>query len=241
MKITRAVGAALFASLAASGGAQALVVDFTDSSLFTFNGTSSSASVTIAGVTTTVSGLSGGSAAFLNSDTVSAAGAAECTTGASGGPALSCGNDGAGIGDDEIGLDEILNVTFSQFVEVTGIYLFDMFTDRAATPPDEDIADIDFNNGFDVNVGSNESLNDGGNGYRALTGLSETTNSLAFTAADQDGSFGDFSLAALEFNLVDQPPELEVIPLPATWPLLLGGFAAMALVRRRRAAPAPAA
>ncbi len=233
---TRLFSAVAVSAFAIATSANALFVDFTDTGVFPspLSPVGGPVTVSVGGIDVTVTGVNGAGANQLNfDDTVTSPGAAFCTGGESGGPDFACLSDGAGIGGfnpDEVDGQEQLIVDFSETVEITAVYLLDFFS---LSDADEEQANINFNNGSDLTV-QPQNLFGVDNGYDPVTGLSQTTTRVVFTASDGNDTFGvgDFAVGGIEFNLVEDAR----IPVPAALPLLLSGIAGLALFRRRRAA-----
>lgn len=239
---TRLFSAVAVSAFAIATSANALFVDFTDTAVFPspLSPVGGPVTVTVGGIDVTVTGVNGASVNQLNfDDTVTSPGAAFCTGGESGGPDFACLSDGAGIGGfnaDEVDGQEQLTVDFSSTVAITAVYLLDFFS---IDQNDEEQANIDFNNGTDITV-QPQNLFGIDNGYDPVTGLSQVTTRVTFTAGSGNDTFGvgDFAVAGIEFNSLDLPPIDTRIPVPAALPLLLSGIAGLVLVRRRRSAPA---
>lgn len=223
--------------------AHAVFVDFT---ALQWDGIQASDNVTsssnlVGGVGVTVSSTGGNldtSEPFLPSGAL-------CSTGVGGSPAFACQTDGIGIGldnsdpdRDEINGDEVLTITLSELVEVTAIYLLDFFFDGASENQEQ--AEVDFGgDGVDEVLVPLEEFNvlAPGNGFAPffLTS-SEAATVITFHAGmgnDAAGD-GDFAVAGIEFNIVEDRP----IPVPAALPLLLTGLVGLGFIGRRRRAAA---
>lgn len=163
-----------------------------------------------------------------------------CIGGVDGGPVFACSHDGLGAGvdnadpdRDEIDGNEVLTITISQVVEITAIYLLDFFF----SGENQEIANVDYSNGnsdtFQPSVVADDPGT--GTGYAAFAVANERTTTLVFRAGTLDGQnddagVGDFALAGIEFNVVED----REIPVPAALPLLLTGLFGLGMLGRRR-------
>ncbi|WP_285675145.1 hypothetical protein, partial [Paralimibaculum aggregatum] len=198
-------------------------VDFTDESVWS---TADGLPVTIfdylgSGIDITITGINGAGANQLNfDDEVAIPGASIFEPG---GP-FAGDTDGAGIGGfnfDEVDGEEMLIIDFSAPVEITDVFVLDMFINLNA--PEEEGATAVYDDAvhdylprmgeFDINP-------PGGNGFGSFdlsddpydvqsgSAGNQVTRQIVFTAlGGNDGAgVGDFALAGLEFNLAEVEP-----------------------------------
>lgn len=237
--ISAVAGLAMFAGTPA----HAVFVDFTANvwdGIQAGDNTTSSFNF-VGGVGVTISSVGGN----LDTSESNLPSGALCSTGVGGSPAFACQTDGVGIGidnndidRDEINGDEVLTITLSELVEVTAVYLLDFFFDGASDNQEQ--ADVDFgDNGVDETLAPEEAFNAlaPGNGFAPFFLTSaEAATVITFQAGmgnDAAGN-GDFAVAGIEFDIIEDRP----IPVPAALPLLLTGLIGLGFVGRRRRAAA---
>lgn len=215
---------ALAALLPAASSAAVFTADFTDSSQFSTGDLVG----TFGGVVFTLSSPSG----VVNfNDSIGDPTAVYCGT------LIACGNDGAGIDDDEISyginVSEVLYVTTSKAIRITDVYLLDLFFDPRPGATSQETALVDIgDDGTDFTIPAAEPRFAFNNGFRAEPLIGAPWASLfAFRTADTNDDAGvpDYALAGLVFEV-----EMAPIPLPATLPLLGGAAMALALATRRK-------
>lgn len=138
---------------------------------------------------------------------------------------LACDQDGIGIGaaHDEVGLAEILTITFDKAIKVTGLYFLDMFSKPAGT--EEATITFSLNGSESAPITLLASAVSNG-GFAALTGLNVTVDKIIFSAADIFGEDGtnDFALAGIS-----------AVPVPAAAFLFAPALVGFMGLRRRAA------
>lgn len=143
-------------------------------------------------------------------------------------------NDGIGISDDELTIDasdsiyEVLTLTFSQSVRITGFHFLDLFLQSGSpSTPVGERAHIAWNATSTSFLASEVVGSNGGYHFGDAMDIGIYTTALTFTVdADNDNQgYADYALAA-----VDVAP----IPLPAGGLLLLGALGGLSLARRRK-------
>ena len=215
----------LLAFLAAMGlgaSANAALVDFTVPELN--GGVTPSAAVTVDGVTFT---LTANPAQLNFNDSITNPAGAACSI-------LACANDGAGVADDELTGAEVLTLTISEAVNITGLYFLDLFFDPSNS--DQESAIVDFNgDGADVELFANEMYSASENGFAffMITDPDAALTSLVvFTVGALNDGIGraDYAFAGLTFEKIGAPE----VPVPAALPLLLSGIAGLGFASRRR-------
>lgn len=208
----------LFAGLAllgTSGVANALLVDFTSTDWQGLNGLTTY-NKTVYGIDVGISG-SGGSLTFNANDP---AGDINLD------PYLNGWGDGIGIADDEVSNDEILTITFSEWVTGTHIYVLDLFSTEGEG------AQFQVGNGLWQPISApivlfppSGPLNKTDWGFRDIAlDPSIAFNTLRFKT-NFDGGLSDFSVAGVDINPV---------PEPATMLLFGAGLAGLAGFQNRK-------
>jgi hypothetical protein len=204
--------------LAATLPAQATIIDFT---------ATTSSSVTSDGITATATAENGAlTFETFNGDSSSA----PCSS-----SLLACRYDGLGVNDDEITYGvtasaESVNVTFNQLVNVSNVYLFDLFgvNDDGRGNPAE-VAKIQFygTGGTDLGLSSVTGTAPPGtlSGYADWAGNVSGVSSIRFYTDQVRNS--DFSLAGLQVSTV-------AVPEPGILSLLGAGLAVFGFLGRRR-------
>ena len=224
-----AFGGALVTALAVAGGAQAALIDFTDSTEFSV-GTPSAEVVTAGGVTFDIT-PTGGDLRFTSYD----GNTCDDTT-------LACDLDGVGITvSDEIlgGSGEAITVMARDGVEIdiTSLFFLDLFR-KPGDSTNFETALVEF---FDkdgnaitpasVSIDAGEDLGGGRAGYLqhdlSVTGV----NKLVFSGVGKYGDDGsnDYAVAAIAFDVTE-------VPLPAGAVLIGTAMAALGAFGRRKRA-----
>ncbi|GFE52499.1 hypothetical protein So717_42520 [Roseobacter cerasinus] len=155
------------------------------------------------------------------------------------GGVLALENDGVGVDDDEATAqdDQTLIVTFSEAILLTGLHFLDLFIGPQGGT---ESVSVFANGGINLTAGDPvEASDDIGvapdNGYAFRSFSDIEITSLTFIPGDAtDDTTGDFALAAIEYELVDD--QMDPVPLPAGGFLLLGALGALSVARRRKKA-----
>ena len=120
------LAASIGLSALVAGPAQALLIDFTDLSVWAgADGVAAFGPIAVGGGLTVTLSSAGG-----NMTTNSSVGEAAGCSGSPGSPPLTCDGDGIGISDDEVSnvvTGEILTVTFNFAANVTELLFLDLF------------------------------------------------------------------------------------------------------------------
>lgn len=136
--------------------------------------------------------------------------------------------DGLGIGDDEVGVTEMLTVMFSAPVRFVSFAVLDLFR-NARSPLTGEVAMLTVNGTtYDLNF-----VPGAVGGYaELLLPLNVVASAVSFTVRNSNDNRGvaDAALAGLSFEALPAP-----VPLPASGLMLLAGLGAAAALRRKRA------
>ena len=208
------LAAGAFALLGTTAGAA--TIDFTDSSTFTFSPDA-------------ITGTAG-------TGTFTLTGSGDLTLGPDGpGPVgdLLGGNDGVGVVDDEVTFPgQSVTLTFSDAVEITGLYFLDLF--QAPDLSDSEAVDVSADGGLvSASFAAQTPLLSPAVGFGSFDGLSIFGTSFTFSAqAGNDlAAMPDFSLAGVEFDFAGV---VAPIPLPAGVLLLGAALGGLGFAGRRR-------
>lgn len=204
--------AAVSFGLALAGGANAAIIDFTDTSVWI----DGSSTASVGGATVSLSSTGG-----MITQTNQAPGPVGPLAGLS---------DGLGIGDDEISFGrnpiESITVTFSQPVRVSGLFFLDLFQSRTGQDLEDAVAT--FSGGQVISTNALVTPGDG-IGFASSFFAPIITSSITFTAAPGNDNLGraDFALGGIE---------VQPIPLPASAMLFGSALFGMGLLARRNRA-----
>lgn len=142
-------------------------------------------------------------------------------------------NDGIGIVDDEVtAANELLLLTFTNTVSLTGLYFLDLFKSASVTSQASEHVFVSVDGGAAIQFGATEAFSNTGFGYGEFLGQSLTGQKFLFTAGGNNpgnnDSVGnpDFALARLD---------VAPVPLPAGVLLLGGALGGLGFMRRRAA------
>ena len=199
--------------------AMAAYIDFTDSNLFLLGNSSVFAgSVDGIGFMLTSSGINR-TEVYDGSSTNPG-----CQAGGVGGQ-LTCGNDGIGIGNDEITTGQTLNLIFNTAVRITSIEFLDLYEGVRAEE-----ATVSIDGGISRSVIATGSSGDGGYANLDFLALVGADQNIEFTARNLYGDDGnnDYALAAITVSAV---------PVPAAiWLFGTGLIGLIGFSKRRKAA-----
>jgi hypothetical protein len=143
---------------------------------------------------------------------------------------LACSNDGIGVKDDETTEpSQFLTLVFEKATRITAFHVLDLFF-KGNAPQEGTTESVKVWAGTDTSVDPLAEFfaltpRSAGTGYARFEFDFFGTTLTFGPGAGRDDTSGDFALAAIE-----------VVPLPASALLLLGGLAGIAAVKRRKSA-----